>query len=233
MFRTPALARVCLPPDSMRETQMKEIRIDVFDDPACPWCLVGLRRLDNAVAALGDKAAVEIVHHPFLLDPSATPEGEDVVEMLTRKYGRPPFDAWDRLEAEAKSAGLDLDMRKQKLRHWSQPALALIAAADQKGVQHELAVALGQANYLEARNIADPEVLVDIAGRFGFAPEEALAIVDSRDIHEQIGVAAAEASRQGIEGVPFFIFGSKFAFSGAQPQEVFDKALDAALSEAA
>ena len=212
---------------------MKEIRVDVFDDPACPWCLVGLKRLDNAVAALGDRAVVEIVHHPFLLDPSATPEGEDIVEMLTRKYGRPPFDAWERLEAEAKSAGLDLDMRKQKLRHWSQPALALIAAAEMKGIQHELAVALGRANYLEARNIADPDVLVDIATRFGFAPDEALAIAGNRDIHEQIGAAAAEASRQGIEGVPFFIFAGKYAFSGAQPQEVFDKALETALSEAA
>ncbi|MBU1175207.1 MAG: DsbA family oxidoreductase [Alphaproteobacteria bacterium] len=212
---------------------MHELRVDVFDDPACPWCLVGLRRLDNAIAALGDRAVVEVVHHPFLLDPSASPEGEDVVEMLTRKYGRPPFDAWDRLEQEAKSAGLDLDMRKQKLRHWSQPALALIAAADIKGIQHELAVALGRANYLEARNIADPEVLVDIATRFGFSPEEARAVAGSAEIHEQIAIAAREATQQGIGGVPFFIIAGRFAFSGAQPQDVFDQAFEAALAEAA
>lgn len=212
---------------------MQELRVDVFDDPACPWCLVGLKRLDNAIAALGDRAVVEVVHHPFLLDPSASPEGEDVVEVLTRKYGKPPFEAWERLEAEAKSAGLDLDMRKQKMRYWSQPALALIAAADMKGIQHELAVALGRANYLEARNISDPKVLVDIASQFGFAPEEALAVVASREIHEQIGIAAQEASRQGINGVPFFIFANKYAFSGAQPQDVFDKALEQALAEAA
>ena len=211
----------------------KQIRVDVFDDPACPWCLVGLKRLDNAVAALGDRAAVEIHHHPFLLDPSASPEGEDVVEMLTRKYGRAPFDAWDRLEAEAKSAGLALDMRKQKTRYWSQPALALVAAAATKGVQHELAVALGRANYLDGRNIADPEVLVDIATGFGLDPVEVRAIASNAQIHEQIALAAREAANQGIEGVPFFIFGGKFAFSGAQPQEVFDKALAAALAEAA
>ena len=204
-----------------------------FDDPACPWCLVGLKRLDNAIDALGDKAVVEVVHHPFLLDPTASAEGEDIVELLTRKYGKPPFEAWERLEAEAKSAGLDLDMRKQKMRHWSQPALGLVAAADLKGIQHELAVALGRANYLEAQNIADPDVLVDIATRFGFSADEARAIATSGEIHEQVGVAAEEAARQGITGVPYFIFGGKFAFSGAQPQEVFEKAFQAALDEAA
>jgi predicted DsbA family dithiol-disulfide isomerase len=212
---------------------MRELRVDFFEDPACPWCLVGLKRLDNAIAALGERARVEVIHHPFLLDPDAKEAGEDVVEVLTRKYGRPPFDAWDRLEAEAKSAGLDLDMRKQKIRYWSQPALALIAAAADRGTQHQLAVALGRANYLEARNIADIDVLTQIAAGFGFAPDEARSVAGDRELYAAIAAAAQSASQQGIGGVPFFIFSEKFALSGAQPQDVFAQAFDAALAEAA
>ena len=212
---------------------MRELQVDVFDDPACPWCLVGLKRLDNAVAALPDDVDVTIVHHPFLLDPKASEQGEDIVEMLTRKYGQPPFEAWDRLEAEGKKAGLDLDMRKQKMRAWSQPALTLIAAAADKGTQHELAVALGRENYLEARNIADIDVLADIASRHGFITDEARAIAGDRTRYADIVAMAQDAARQGITGVPFFIFAGKYALSGAQPQEVFAEAFALALGEAA
>ncbi len=212
---------------------MRELQIDVFEDPACPWCLVGLKRLDNAVAALADDVEVSIVHHPFLLDPEASEQGEDIVEVLTRKYGQPPFDAWDRLEAEAKTAGLDLDMRKQKMRAWSQPALTLIAAAAETGTQHELAVALGRANYLEARNIADLDVLADIGSRHGFTETEARAIAGDRARYDTIVAMAQDAARHGISGVPFFIFAGKYALSGAQPQEVFAEAFALALGEAA
>ncbi len=212
---------------------MREVQVDVFDDPACPWCLVGLKRLDNAIAALADDVSVRVVHHPFLLDPEASETGEDIVEVLTRKYGHPPFDAWDRLEAEGKSAGLDLDMRKQKLRAWSQPALMLIAAAAEKGSQHELAVALGRANYLEAKNIADLGVLAEIASQHGFTEAEARAIAGDRTRCGEIVAQAQLAARQGIAGVPFFIFAGKFALSGAQPQEVFAEAFSRTLGEAA
>lgn len=212
---------------------MRELHVDVFDDPACPWCLVGLKRLDNAIATLSGDVAVTIVHHPFLLDPEASEQGEDTVKMLTRKYGRPPFDAWDRLETEAKSAGLELDMRKQKLRFWSQPALTLVAAAAEKGTQHELAVALGRANYLDAKNIADLDVLADIASGHGFTTAEAHAIAGDRDRYGGIAAHTQEAARQGITGVPFFIFAGRYALSGAQPQQVFAETLSLALDEAA
>ena len=212
---------------------MHDIRVDVFDDPACPWCLLGLKRLDNAIDALGNDIRVDIIHHPFLLDPEASEQGEDIVEVLTRKYGQPPFEAWDRIEAEAKKSGLDLDMRKQTMRYWSQPALTLIAAAADKGTQHAVAVALGRAYYLDARNISDLDVLAEIAAEHGFSPEEARAIAGDRSLYPAIAEAAQWASGQGITGVPFFVFAGKFAFSGAQPQEVFAEAFERALREAA
>lgn len=209
---------------------MASISIDLFSDPACPWCLVGLARLDKAIAALPADIAVQVNHHPYLLDAQASETGEDVRAMLIRKYGNDPEPMWDRLEAEAASAGVTLDMRKQKLRYATQKAQALIAAAADKGTQHPLARAIGDAYYLEARNIADNQILVDIAQKFGFSAEEALAIVTDVATLQAIEQAAASASAQGIQGVPFFIFDQQFALSGAQPDTVFAQAFDKLLA---
>ena len=144
------------------------LKIDLFSDPACPWCLLGLTRLDNALGRLSADVKADVEHHPFLLDANAPEEGEDVREMLMRKYGRPPDETWDRLEAEALRSGLELDMRKQKWRYATQGAQMLIRAAREKGAQHEVAVAMSHAYYLDARNIADRAVLIEIATANGF-----------------------------------------------------------------
>jgi predicted DsbA family dithiol-disulfide isomerase len=94
-------------------------------------------------------------------------------------------------------------------------------------------VALGHANYLEALNIADIGILTEIASRYGFAPDEAQAIASDPVRHAEIAEASHWAARQGISGVPFFIFASSFALSGAQPQEVFEKAFETVITEAA
>lgn len=205
------------------------LKIDLFSDPVCPWCLVAIHRFDKVVAALG--LSVDVEHHPYLLDPHALMKGEDMVEMLKRKYGRDPYEAWDRVEQEAKSSGLELDMRKQKVRYASQPAQALIAAAREKGTQHATAKALGDAYYLEAENIADADVLVKIATAHGFDADEARQVVTDEARWKVIERAAADASSQGIQGVPFFVFAQKYALSGAQPEDVVTRALEAALED--
>jgi len=207
------------------------LKIDLFSDPVCPWCLLGLARLDKAIAALPAGTEIEIEHHPYLLDANAPVEGEDVVEMLRLKYGNDPYEMWDHLEEQARLAGVDLDMRKQPMRYASQPAQALIAAARAKGTQHKLARAIGDAYYLKAQNIADPDVLVALAVEHGFEADEARMIVTDKARFQAIEAAAAHAAQQGIRGVPFFVFDQKVALSGAQPEEVFTKTLEQALEQ--
>ncbi|MFT6657091.1 DsbA family oxidoreductase [Maritalea sp.] len=211
---------------------MAELRIDIFSDPVCPWCLVGLHRLNKAVAALPGDVKVDIFHHPYLLDADATKEGEDVETMLRRKYGTDPAPMWDRLEEEAKKSGLDLDMRKQKMRYPSQAAQVLIAAAEAKGTQHEISMAMSHACYVDALNISDIDVLVEIGVAHGFTREEVLALVEREDLQKEVEKAALSASQQGIQGVPFFILGNKYGLSGAQPDEVFKEALEQVLTGA-
>jgi predicted DsbA family dithiol-disulfide isomerase len=207
----------------------KPLKIELFSDPACPWCLLGLTRLDRALARLPAGTEVDVEHHPFLLDANASEEGEDVREMLKRKYGRDPDDMWDRLEAEANKSGLDLNMRKQKMRYATQGAQMLIRAARRKGTQHEIAMAFSHAYYLDGCNVADPEVLKEIGTVHGFTADEVAAILADKKLRQSIEADAASASAQGVTGVPFFIFAGRFALSGAQPEEVFEQVLEAAL----
>ncbi len=205
------------------------LKIDLFADVVCPWCLVGATRLDRAVAELPPDVEVDIENHPFYLDPNTPPEGYDVEEMLRSRYNRDPRPMQERVEAEAAKAGVALDLRQQPRSYPTKKAHTLTRLARAKGGQHELANAIAEAYFIEHRQINDDAVLADVARRFGWTEDEALAAIRDPEelaITEQM---ARSVAASGITGVPFFIFGQRFALSGAQPQEVFERALKAAL----
>ena len=212
---------------------MRALKIDLFTDIVCPWCLIGSVRLDKAIVRLPVDVAVDVENHPFYLDPNTPPEGYDVGTMLRQKYGREPEAIWARAEEQARVSGIDLDLSKQPRTFPTQKGHTLVRLARPKGTQHALANAIAAAYFLEYRQVNDDAVLAEIATGFGFTREEALGdINDARELavsHE----LAMDAAQQGIQGVPFFIFQNRFAMSGAQPEEVFDMALGKALEEAA
>ena len=209
----------------------KTLKIDVFTDVVCPWCLVGSARLDQAIAALPDDIEVVIENHPFYLDPNVPKEGVDVGQMLREKYGKEPKEMWERVESEAAKSGITLDLSQQPRMFNTAKAHTITRLAKPLGNQHELANAIADAYFLEHRQINDDNVLADIAVEFGFDRGDALdAINDENELAmtEQLAVSAAQ---QGIRGVPFFVFGEKYALSGAQPAEVFEKALEQTIAE--
>lgn len=209
----------------------KLLKIDVFTDVVCPWCLVGSARLDQAIAALPDDIEVVIDNHPFYLDPSVPPEGVDVGEMLRTKYGRDPKEMWERVESEAAKAGISLDLSRQPRMFNTAKAHTITRLAKPLGVQHELANAIADAYFLEHRQINDDNVLADIAVEFGFDRGDALDAINDENELSITAELATSAAAQGIRGVPFFIFGGKYALSGAQPDEVFAQALAKTISE--
>ena len=207
----------------------RTVKVDLFTDTVCPWCLVGVERLDQAIAALPADVTVEVENHPFYLSPDTPEEGVVVADMLREKYGRDPREMWARVEGEAKKSGIALDLSKQPRSFPTRKGHTLVRLAKAKGTQHALANAIAWAYFVDHQLINDDEVLADIATRHGFSRDEALAAVrDERElaITHQLAVAAAQ---QGIQGVPFFVFDSKFALSGAQPQEMFERAFEFAL----
>lgn len=207
----------------------RTIKIDLFTDSVCPWCIVGSARLDKAIAELPDDVTVDVENHPFYLDPNTPEEGVVVADMLREKYGRDPKEMWARVEQEAASTGIQLDLSQQPAVFPTRKGHTLVRLARDKGTQHALANAIAAAYFLDHRQIHDDDVLADIATEHGFTREEAMAAVHDPEqlrITHELAVAAA---RQGIQGVPFFIFDNRFAVSGCQPQDMFARAFEAAL----
>ncbi len=209
----------------------KTLKIDIFTDVVCPWCLVGSARLDKAIAALGDDVEVIAENHPFYLDASTPPEGVIVAEMLAEKYGRDPKEMWERVESEARKAGITLDLSKQPRMYPTAKAHTLTRLAKPLGSQHELANAIAEAYFLEHRQINDDNVLADIAVQFGFDRGDAIDAMNDATELATTERLAVQASQQGIKGVPFFVLGEKYALSGAQPQQVFEQAIAQTLAE--
>lgn len=199
------------------------LTIDLFTDIVCPWCLIGTQRIENVLASLEQE--VDLVHHPFLLDPETPPEGVHVPTMLRRKYGADPAAAFARVEAEAHRSGIDLDSSKQPYSYPSVMAHTLVRHARPRGTQRALAQDLFAAHFLEARNISDVPTLAEIAGRHGFTAEEADALVRNEAELAITRAAAAEASDAGIQGVPYFIFDRRLAVSGCQPEVLLRQAI--------
>ncbi len=209
----------------------KMLKIDVFTDVVCPWCVVGSARLDKAVANLPGDIDVVIENHPFYLDPNTPAEGVVVADVLRQRYGKEPREMWERVESEARKAGVDLDLSQQPRMFPTKKAHTITRLAKPLGIQHELANAIANAYFLEHRQINDDNVLADIAVEYGFDRGDALDAMNDENelaITEQL---ANDAAAQGIRGVPFFILGEKYALSGAQPAEVFERALAQAIAE--
>ncbi|HTJ56352.1 MAG TPA: DsbA family protein, partial [Devosiaceae bacterium] len=152
----------------------KSLKIDLFTDVVCPWCLIGTARLDRAIAALPEDVVVEVENHPFYLDPNTPAEGVVVADRLREKYGREPREMWDRVEAEALKAGVTLDLSQQPRMFPTAKAHTLTRLARTLGTQYALAKAIAEAYFLEHRLINDDEVLADLAVAHGFERAEAV-----------------------------------------------------------
>jgi predicted DsbA family dithiol-disulfide isomerase len=209
----------------------KQLKIDVFTDVVCPWCLVGSVRLDKALANLPDDVEVIVENHPFYLDPTVPPEGVDVGKMIAEKYGKDPKEMWERVESEARKDGVELDLSQQPRMFNTAKAHTITRLSKPNGNQHELANAIADAYFLAHRQINDDNVLADIAVEFGWDRGDALDAINDENELAITAQLATSAAEQGIRGVPFFVFGEKYALSGAQPEEVFTQALEKTISE--
>lgn len=182
------------------------LKIEIYTDIICPWCLVGEARLDNVLARHSSMIDADIEHHPMLLMPDCPPGGVKALDLLRSRYGDfDPASFWARPEAEARDAGVDLDLSKQAMIYPTAAAHSLIRHARSRGTQHALASALIRAYFLDALDISDPDVLSDIAAQHGFEREEARPIASS----PQELAATYEASQisiaRGVRSVPTFV----------------------------
>ncbi|HEV2213211.1 MAG TPA: DsbA family oxidoreductase [Gammaproteobacteria bacterium] len=204
------------------------MRIDVFSDVVCPWCFVGKRRLDAALAAAGITDAA-IHYHAFQLNPDLPPGGMDRQEYMRQKFGDSANveRTHDRVREAGRSAGIEFRFDRISRSPNTFDAHRLLALADTQGRQGTLKDALMNAYFLEGRDIGDRAVLADIASQAGMSGDIP-AWLAGDTAADEVRADLTTAARLEISGVPFFIFGGRYALAGAQPPEVFAQAIEAA-----
>lgn len=203
------------------------MRIDIFSDVVCPWCFIGKRRLEQALAAAELRQA-ELHWHAFQLNPDLPPGGMDRRQYLENKFGPGAAERIHaRLDEAGREAGIDFQFDKIARSPNTRDAHRLLWLAAGQGRQNELKEALMQAYFVEGRDVGDRGVLADIAAASGVSGDIGAFLAGDggqREVQEDLGLAA----RLQISGVPFFIFSGRYALAGAQPPEVFAQALQAA-----
>ena len=213
------------------EAEPSEMNIEVVSDVVCPWCYVGKRRLEAALAQ-SDDAVVAVRWRPFQLDPTIPSEGLD-----RRAYMRAKFrddarlaEVHARLRAVGAEVGIDFDFEAISRSPNTLDAHRLIRWAAASGVQDEVVERLFSAYFEHGRDIGDRSVLAEIAGECGMDAEAVERRVAGDGDGEAVRAEIDEAQSLGVTGVPFFIFASRFAVSGAQSAEVLARAIKSARS---
>jgi predicted DsbA family dithiol-disulfide isomerase len=208
------------------------MRIDIIADAVCPWCFIGKRRLERALADRPQRN-VEVVWRPFFLNPDMPPEGMDRREYLVRKFG--PGRS-GRIYSAVEQAGASEDIAFRFDRIARSPntldAHRLIQFAQQEGGQDPVVEALFRAYFLDGRDVGEIVVLADIAAESGLERTQVLDYLQSGADREQVVAQDEKARSLGVTGVPCFIIDRKYAISGAQLPEVFHQVFDLVNQEA-
>jgi predicted DsbA family dithiol-disulfide isomerase len=205
---------------------VKTLKVEVVSDVVCPWCYIGKRRFEKALALVAEEARIDLRWLPFQLNPDMPREGMARADYRTRKFGSVErgrsLDA--RVAAEGKGEGIAFAFERIERTPNTLPAHQLIEIAQQEGRGDAVVDALFQAYFEHARDIGDPAVLEEIAARCEVAGWPRAA--------DEKRVAALEASMRGlgIAAVPTFIFDRRLGVSGAHPPDSLAAAMREALT---
>jgi predicted DsbA family dithiol-disulfide isomerase len=205
------------------------LTIDVISDVICPWCYIGKRRLEKAVAAFG-REQVQVRWHPFQLNPRMPREGMNRQEYRTAKFGSCERSlALDAQVAEAgRGEGIPFDYAKVMRTPNTLDAHRLIGLADTEDVQDAVVEAVFRAYFAEGQDISQTTVLLDVVAGAGLDRGRAEAVLSGDEGLAAIRAAEGQARRSGVQGVPFFIINKTVALSGAREPSAFLTAFEQA-----
>lgn len=205
------------------------MKIDFVSDVSCPWCAIGLKSLEQALARMPE-LQVQLHFQPFELNPGMAPEGEDIDEHLARKYGLPPAQlAANRERIRERGAALGFDFVQgarsriyntfdaHRLLHW--------AGEQSARAQRDLKLSLFTAYFTEGRDPSDHALLLERAVAVGLDAEQARAVLASERYADAVRDAESLYHSLGVSSVPAVIINERHLISGGQPPEVFEQAL--------
>jgi predicted DsbA family dithiol-disulfide isomerase len=214
----------------------KTLRVDVWSDIACPWCYVGKRRFEAALARFPHKDAVEVVWRAFELDPSAPPLRDTSVSYAGRiaaKYGMTEAEAEQKIRQMTETARADgLDLHFEKVRSGNTfDAHRVLHLALERGAQDAVKERLLRAYMSEGAVMSDPETLIRLATEAGLDPREVRSLLAGDACAAEVRKDERLARELGISGVPFFVIGGRYGVSGAQPADALLDVLRKAWAE--
>lgn len=206
------------------------LSVDVISDVICPWCYIGKRRLEKAIADFGKP--VEVRWHPFQLNPAMPKEG-----ISRREYRKRKFGSWERSQeldariiAVGKEEGIRFAFDKMERTPNTVDAHRLIWLADRGGVQDAVVEALFRAYFTQGRDIGDQHTLLDVTVDAGLERSAAEAVLNGDDGMKAVRQSEKLSRQHCVDSVPFFVVNGKFTLAGAQlPEEflrVFGRAFD-------
>ena len=212
----------------------RPVRIDVVSDVVCPWCFIGKRRLEKALAIASD-VPVEVHWRPYFLNEWIPPEGMSREQYLTTKCGSPERyqGIAQRVRAAAAAEGLDYAVDKISRQPNTRDAHRLIRWADGIGKAADMKQRLMDLYFTEGADLSNRAVLVQAAADVGLDPEDVRAALDSDQDIAEIEREVEAAKEAGIQGVPCFILDGKYAISGAQAPEALAQAIEQVSAQAA
>jgi predicted DsbA family dithiol-disulfide isomerase len=203
--------------------------IEIYSDVVCPWCYIGKSRLEQALAQRPD-LEVERRWQPFQLRPEMPESGVPWQDFVQQKFGGPERAApiFERVTTVGAADGLDIHFERITRAPNTRDAHRLILFAKERGGEWEMVDALFRAHFTEGRDLNNHEQLASLAADAGLDRAEVEDFLAGNAEAAEVEAGQGEANRHGIEGVPFYIFGHRYAISGAQLVEVFLQALDVA-----
>ena len=203
------------------------MKIDFVSDVSCPWCAVGLKSLEAALARVGSEVDATLHFQPFELNPQMAPEGEEIVAHLKAKYGASVDFArsQEALKARGDAVGFHFDFQKRGRIYNTFDAHRLLHWAEGAGKQHALKNALFNAYFIEGQDPSNHEVLVNVARGVGLDEKRVREILGSDEFAREVRERERFYIEAGIQGVPAVIINDRHLIQGGQPPEVFEQAL--------
>ena len=219
----------------MNTTTTPTLKIDFVSDVACPWCAVGLGALEQAIANIGSDIKTDIHFQPFQLNPDMPPEGQDITEHLTGKYGSTAAQqeqTYAMIRARGAEVGFDFRLGGRgrtwntfdchRLLHW---AGELGCDADGNSIQHLMKKEMLKSYFTEGQNPTSRDVLMGVVNHLKLDAARATAILDSDEYTAQVRARQRFYHSQEIHSVPAIIINDRHLISGGQPASVFENAL--------
>jgi predicted DsbA family dithiol-disulfide isomerase len=203
------------------------VEVEIWSDIVCPWCYIGKRRFEAAVAELDDEIDVQFVFRPYQLDPTASPgKSQPVIEAYAKKFGGPERarEIIDHVTAVAAENGIQFRMDRA-LRANTLLAHRLLWLAEATGHQIALKERLLQAYFIDGLDIGDPDVLAVCAADVGLDHDRVRAFLDSDDGVAEVRHELQKAAEMEITAVPTFVFDGKWMVPGAQDPATFVQVL--------